>query len=130
MEGGSIDRPLDLPVERPVLDQFQVEVGRTLADRVQSHLTGDDREERRLHVVDEAAAISARFNDRLPCERNGTSDSSLSRATTSTVFPLTTVAFGQSRVDTTSGPVTAVVRRRAQGRSGPPAVVRSRRSTQ
>src|SRR2546421_12710057 len=52
------------------------------------------------------AAISARFNDRLPCERNGTSDSSLSRATTSTASPLTTVAFGQSRgpsrvVDTT-----------------------------
>ena len=125
MEGGSIDRPLDLPVERPVLDQFQVEVGRTLADRVQSRLTGDDREERRLHVVDEAGGHQrARFNDRLPCERNGTSDSSLSRATTSTVFPLTTVAFGQSRVDTTSGPVTAVVRRRAQGRSRPPAVVR------
>src|SRR5687768_10028960 len=52
------------------------------------------------------AAISARFNDRLPCERNGTSDSSLSRATTSTASPLTTVAFGQLRgpssvVDTT-----------------------------
>src|SRR5215211_1325547 len=52
------------------------------------------------------ALISARFSDRLPCERNGTPDSSLSRATTSTAFPLTTVAFGQSRgsssvVDTT-----------------------------
>src|SRR5919108_2167159 len=52
------------------------------------------------------AAISARFNDRLPCERNGTSDSSLSRATTSTASPLTRVASGQSRgpssvVDTT-----------------------------
>src|SRR5919197_3033914 len=52
------------------------------------------------------AAISARFIDRLPCERNGTSDSSLSRATTSTASPLATVAFGQSRgpsrvVDTT-----------------------------
>src|SRR4029453_949755 len=42
-------------------------------------------------------AISARFNDRLPCERNGTSDSSLSRATTSTASPRTTVASGQSR---------------------------------
>src|SRR3954465_1692316 len=30
------------------------------------------------------AAISARLSDRLPCERSGTSDSSLSRATTST----------------------------------------------
>jgi hypothetical protein len=52
------------------------------------------------------AAISARFNDELPCERNGTSDSSLSRATTSTASPLTRVAFGQLRgsssvVDTT-----------------------------
>src|SRR5919201_1589732 len=43
------------------------------------------------------AAISARFIDRLPCERNGTSDSSLSRATTSMASPLTTVASGQSR---------------------------------
>jgi hypothetical protein len=52
------------------------------------------------------AAISARFMDRLPCERNGTSDSSLSRATASTASPRTTVASGQSRgpsrvVDTT-----------------------------
>src|SRR6266511_4397257 len=52
------------------------------------------------------AAISARFIDRLPCERNGTSDSSFSRATTSTASPLTRVASGQSRgpssvVDTT-----------------------------
>jgi hypothetical protein len=31
------------------------------------------------------------------CERNGTSDSCLSRATTLTAFPLTMVAFGQSR---------------------------------
>src|SRR3954449_6711334 len=52
------------------------------------------------------AAISARFIDKLPCERNGTSDSSLSEATTSTAFPLASVAFGQSSgsssvVDTT-----------------------------
>src|ERR687885_717747 len=52
------------------------------------------------------AAISARFIDRLPCERNGTSDSSLSRATTATASPRTRVAFGQLRgpssvVDTT-----------------------------
>src|SRR6266498_581937 len=49
------------------------------------------------------AAISARFSDRLPCERNGTSDSSLSRATTSTASPLTRVASGQS-----SGPCSVV----------------------
>ena len=52
------------------------------------------------------AAINARFIERLPCERNGTSDSSLSRATTSTASPLATLASGQSRgassvVDTT-----------------------------
>ena len=52
------------------------------------------------------AAISARFIDRLPCERIGTSDSFLSRATMSTALPLTTVASGQLRgpssvVDTT-----------------------------
>jgi hypothetical protein len=53
-----------MAVERPVLDQLQIEVGRTPEDRAL-----------------------------LPCERNGTSDSSLSRATTSTASPLTTVAF-------------------------------------
>ncbi len=40
---------------------------------------------------------SARFIDRLPCERRGTLDSSLSRATTSTASPRTRVASGQSR---------------------------------
>ena len=49
------------------------------------------------------AAISARFIERLPCERNGTSDSSLSRATTSTASPFTRVASGQS-----SGPSSVV----------------------
>src|SRR3954453_1429459 len=43
------------------------------------------------------AAISARFIDRLPCERSGTSDSRLSRPTTSTASPRATVASGQSR---------------------------------
>ena len=52
MEGGSVDELLDVTVERPVLDQLQVEVGRTLEDRVQPGLTGDDREERDLHTVD------------------------------------------------------------------------------
>src|ERR1044071_8570931 len=52
------------------------------------------------------AAISAQCIDRLPCERIGRSDSFLSRATTSTASPRTTVASGQSRgpssvVDTT-----------------------------
>ena len=40
--------------------------------------------------------MSAQFNDRLPCERSGTSDSSSSRPTTSTASPLTIVASGQS----------------------------------
>jgi hypothetical protein len=98
MQGGPVDELLDVAVERPALDQLEVEVGRTLEDRVQPGLTGDDGEERDLDGSTWPAAISARFIDRLPCERNGTSDSSLSRATTSTALPLTTVAFGQSRV--------------------------------
>jgi hypothetical protein len=52
MEGGSVDELLDVTVERPVLDQLQVEVGRTLEDPVQPGLTGDDREERHLQAVD------------------------------------------------------------------------------
>src|SRR3981081_1356353 len=40
-------------VERPVLEQLQVEVGRTLEDRVQSGLTRDRREERHLYAVDQ-----------------------------------------------------------------------------
>src|SRR5215203_6802791 len=54
MQGGPVDELLDMTVERPVLDQLQVEVGRTLEDRVHSGLTGDDREERHLHAVDQA----------------------------------------------------------------------------
>src|SRR3954467_10083703 len=53
MEGGSVDELLDVIVERPVLDQLQVEVGRALEDRVQPGLTGDDGEERDLYVVDQ-----------------------------------------------------------------------------
>ena len=40
--------------------------------------------------------MRARFIDRLPCERIGTSDSSLSRATTSTASPRATVASGDA----------------------------------
>jgi hypothetical protein len=54
MEGRSVDELLGVTVERPVPDQLQVEVGRTLEDRVQPGLTGDDREERDLHAVDQA----------------------------------------------------------------------------
>lgn len=34
MQGGPVDELLDMVVERPTLDQDQVEVGRTLEDRV------------------------------------------------------------------------------------------------
>src|SRR5215204_7395102 len=54
MQGGSVDELLDVSVERPVLEQLKVEVGRTLKDRVEPGLTGDDREERQLDAVDEA----------------------------------------------------------------------------
>jgi hypothetical protein len=48
MEGGSVDELLDVIIKRPVLDQLQVEVGRTLEDRVRPGLTDDHREERHL----------------------------------------------------------------------------------
>jgi hypothetical protein len=54
MQGGPVDKLLDVAVERPALDQLQVEVGRTLKDRVHSGLTGDDREKRHLHTIDQA----------------------------------------------------------------------------
>jgi Amidohydrolase family len=97
MKSRPVDELLGAAVERPVLEQFQIEVGRTLEDRVQPGLPGDDGKSVTCTRSTSPAAISARFNDRLPCERNGTSDSSLSRATTSTASPRTTVASGQSR---------------------------------
>jgi hypothetical protein len=69
------------------------------------------------------AAIKARLSDRLPCERSGTSHSSLSLATTSTASPRTTVTSGQS-----SGPSSVLrdhrrgmVRIRSTHGSGSPA---------
>src|SRR5919108_280430 len=53
MQAGPVDELLDVAVERPALDQLEVEVGRTLKDRVISGLTGDDREERHLQAVDQ-----------------------------------------------------------------------------
>jgi hypothetical protein len=50
----TVDELLDVTVYRPALDELQVEVGRTLVARVQPGLTGDHREERHLHAVDEA----------------------------------------------------------------------------
>src|SRR5215218_1939937 len=56
MQGGPVDELLDVAVQRPALDQLEVEVGRTLEDRVQPGLTGDHREERHLDAVDETGA--------------------------------------------------------------------------
>src|SRR6185436_10996010 len=56
MQCGSVDELLDVTVERPVLDELKVEVLRTLEDRVQPGLTGDDGEERHLYVVDESGS--------------------------------------------------------------------------
>src|SRR3954452_1995645 len=54
MEGGPVDELLCVTVERPVLDQLQIEVGGTLEYRVDPGPTGDDREDRHLHEVDKA----------------------------------------------------------------------------
>src|ERR1700728_2792747 len=54
MQGGPVDELLDVAVECPALDQLEVEVGRILEDRVQPGLTGDHREERHLHAVNQA----------------------------------------------------------------------------
>src|SRR5207302_8888704 len=53
MQGGPVDELLNVAVERPALDQLEVEVGRTLEDRFASGLTGDHREERHLDAVDQ-----------------------------------------------------------------------------
>src|SRR3954452_24102867 len=54
MEGGPGDELLCVTVERPVLDQLPIVVGGTLEYRVDPGLTGDDREDRHLHEVDQA----------------------------------------------------------------------------
>jgi hypothetical protein len=54
MEGGPVDELLRVTIERPVIDQLQIEVGGTLEYRVDPRLTGDDREDRHLHEVDRA----------------------------------------------------------------------------
>src|SRR5262249_10183702 len=48
MQGGPVDELLDVAIERPALDQLEVEVGRTLEDRGITGLTGDHREEGHL----------------------------------------------------------------------------------
>jgi hypothetical protein len=59
MQGGPVDELLDVAVKRPALDQLEVQVGRTLEDRVITGLTGDHRETRHLEAVDEAGGQSA-----------------------------------------------------------------------
>ena len=56
MEGGSVDELLDVIVQRPVLDELEVEVSRPLEDGVQPGLAGDDGEECHLHAVDRAGS--------------------------------------------------------------------------
>ena len=106
MQGGPVYDLLDVSVECPTLNKLKVEVGRILEDRLLSGLARDYWEDRHLNPSTSPAAISARFIDRLPWERNGTLDSFLSRATTSMASPSSRVAFGQTRgpfsvVDTT-----------------------------
>jgi hypothetical protein len=46
MERGSVHEFLDVTVERPALEEFQVEVGRTSKDRVQMEITRSRRSRR------------------------------------------------------------------------------------
>ncbi len=71
MQGGSVDHLLDVAVQRPVLDQLQVEVGRPCEDRVQPGLTGDDREERHLHEVHEPSGHQRPVHRQVPLRSHG-----------------------------------------------------------
>lgn len=51
MQGGPVDELLDVAVERALVDQLEVEVGRTPEDRFQPGPTGDHRERSHLHAV-------------------------------------------------------------------------------
>ena len=53
MQAGPVDEFLGASIERPALDQLEVEVGRTLEDWLISGLTGDHGEDRHLDAVDE-----------------------------------------------------------------------------
>ncbi len=85
MQGGPVDEFLDVAVERPALDQLEVEVGRTLEDRVQSGLTGDHREERHLDAVDQTGG-----------HQPGSSDPPSPCITPSTETCVTVVSFNSS----------------------------------
>src|SRR5918995_3562461 len=94
MQGGPVDELLGVAVERPALDQLEVEVGRTLEDRIQSGLTGDHREERHLDAVDQAGGHQCPVHRQAAVRAQRHLGLLLSRATTSTASPLTTVASG------------------------------------
>src|SRR5215217_5266841 len=54
VQSGAIDELLGVAVEGSALDQLEVEVARTLKDRVYAGLTSDDREERHLDEGDQS----------------------------------------------------------------------------
>jgi hypothetical protein len=54
MQGRPVDELFNVAVERPALDQFQIEVGRSFENRVAPSPSGDDREHRHMYEVDEA----------------------------------------------------------------------------
>src|SRR6266576_5962084 len=54
MQGRPIGELLDVAVERSTLDQLEVEVGRTLEDRIRSILARDHGEDAHLDAVDQA----------------------------------------------------------------------------
>ena len=60
-----------MTVEGPGVEQFQVEVGRTLEDRVGSRPTGEDGKECHLDAVDQTGRHQRPVIDRLPWERKG-----------------------------------------------------------
>src|SRR5829696_675510 len=53
MQGRPVNELLDVPVERPTVDQLKIEVGRTKKDRVVTRLTGDHGKDGQLDSVDE-----------------------------------------------------------------------------
>src|SRR5688500_20215466 len=62
MQGGPVDELLDVAVERSALDQFEVEVGRALEDRVRPGPAGDHGEECQMVAVDQAGGHQRQVN--------------------------------------------------------------------
>src|SRR4051812_20855122 len=52
MQAGPVDHFLDVAIERPALDQLEVEIGGAGEDRIQSGPAGDNRKQGHLHPVD------------------------------------------------------------------------------